>query len=921
MEVGQGGTWLKYLELPHASPAELPEDTLQEKMDYWLYPYNVEEGNQKLEKQAVTLGRSVHIRKPLPLSVRVFTVEACIVDFLEPREVVLMKPVQLKVKSRFENLILVLTSWRAFLLQWAPPLKVENTFNYLEISDIDIREQNLVIIDTDSCVYPFKLKSLEDLEQIILHVTTSIKKVFPDSSPGKLIRKTCLELQHKFKMIADSLEDFIQNNQGPCGGFSQTYAALCDYNGFVLREEVQWDVDNIYHSQDCREFRLLDFSHLDTSDVALTVASLSFNQWFTKLHCKDFKLRLEISEQILYVISRSLKLEELVLENCGLKCEFAIRMAQGLDNNPGSLLHTINLSGNQLEDRGIIALSRHFEKHQKQIRYLNFSKISMTSKGMCSLFQSLSSNNIFSNSLRHLDLSGNPGILATEEASSLYNFLGQCKSLCHLNLSATDCALDSLFGSLVHSCCSCLTYLNVSRNVYSQRKVKEVPPELAQFFRAASVLTHLDLSGTRLPAEVLRSIFQGLAGNDQMKDLHLDLNDCELRSSGAQVIQDMIIDVTSLCNLDISGNGFDSEMVTLILSVSRSKSLKRVALGRNFNVRSGTSMADILHRIVQLIQDEDSSIQSLSLADSRLKSGTSILLNALGSNNSLTEIDISGNAMGDIGAKLLAKALQVNTKLRTVIWDRNNTTASGFLDVAHVLQRNYSLCFMPLPLSDVSQAYRINPAKTEEALHLIQSYLIRNNQMAQNLPEKPSILQEEISSILSQELVNELCTTIQERIEALSSCQGNEAEADLHRAEEAVKDANFTISVLPMLYEAWHSPYKNSKLQHRLEETIEEISDACTREIQNFTQLILDTAGTLCPKLLQKSGVRGQLINAVSDNMIHEKNTVLGVSLDCMIHEILNKLSDIKLSITTTIADKMTAAILEDLTVAQSKLV
>lgn len=57
-------------------------------------------------------------------------------------------------------------------------------------------------------------------------------------------------------------------------------------------------------------------------------------------------------------------------------------------------------------------------------------------------------------------------------------------------------------------------------------------------------------------------------------------------------------------------------------------------------------------------------LQSLSVAESRLKLGTNVLLSALGSNTSLIALDISGNAMGDTGAKMLAKALQINTKLR-----------------------------------------------------------------------------------------------------------------------------------------------------------------------------------------------------------------------------------------------------------------
>ncbi|XP_041446013.1 F-actin-uncapping protein LRRC16A-like [Xenopus laevis] len=310
-----------------------------------------------------------------------YEMQACIVEFMEPSEVVLMKPVQMKMKTKSEDLVLVLTPWRAFLLYLEHPLRVQVTFSYLEISDIDMQDHNLVVIHTDTHLYQFRFLSSEDLEQVIFHVATSIKKVFPDSSPGKLIRITCPDHQEKYKAIEDYLEDITQNNQGPCGGFSQTYAALCDYNGFVLREEVQWDVDNIYHKQNIKEFNILDFSYLDTSDIALTVASLSFNQWFTKIQCKDFKLRLEISEQILYVINRSLKLEELVLENCGLKWEFAIKMAKALDNNPSSVLHTINLSGNHLEDRGITAFTHHFKKNQKPVKHLNFSKTSITSKG------------------------------------------------------------------------------------------------------------------------------------------------------------------------------------------------------------------------------------------------------------------------------------------------------------------------------------------------------------------------------------------------------------------------------------------------------------------------------------------------------------------------------------------------------------
>ncbi|XP_040266103.1 capping protein, Arp2/3 and myosin-I linker protein 3-like isoform X1 [Bufo bufo] len=669
-----------------------------------------------------------------------YELQAYIADFFHPRQVMLIKPIQLKMKSQSKDLALVLTSCRGFMMHNTLQPKVESTFSYLEITAIDIQDLKLAVLETDTSLYPCQFMSVEDLEQVLIFVMTAIKKIFPDSSPGKIIRKNP-DLQNNFTGITDHLEDFTEMNQGPCGGFSETYAALCDYNGFTVQEEIQWDIDNIYHSQESREFRLLDFIHLDASDVALAVTSLSFNQWFTKLHCKDIRLRPEISEKILYVLGRSKKIEELVLENCGLKCEFAIKMAQTLDNNSSTMLHTMNLSGNQIEDRGMAAISQHFEQRQQVLQHLSLARISVTAKGISSLFQCLALNDSFSKSLYHLDLSGNPGIFATEHSTNFFEFLIHCTSLCYLNLSGTDCDLNSLFESLHHGCCLSLSCLNAARNVYSHRKIKDLSP-ITKFFNKAFVLKHLNLSGTQLPSDVLRAMFQGLASNGNLCDLHMDLSNCELRSSGAQVIQDMIFDVNSVRSLDISGNGFTSEMVTLILSVGRSKSIKHLSLGKNFNSKFNTSVTDVLHRIVQLLQDDDCAINSLCLADSRLKSGTNIILNALKNINNLTKLDISGNLMGDHGAKLLAKALHVNRKLRTLIWDRNNTTCVGFLDVAHALTRNFTLMAMPLPMTDISQAYRVNPGKTEDALQQIQNYLLRNNQLLNTITGITTVSQE-----------------------------------------------------------------------------------------------------------------------------------------------------------------------------------
>nr|XP_046177194.1 capping protein, Arp2/3 and myosin-I linker protein 3-like [Oncorhynchus gorbuscha] len=110
----------------------------------------------------------------------------------------------------------------------------------------------------------------------------------------------------------------------------------------------------IYHSQDNREFNLLDFSHLDSRDLAVMVASMAYNTWFTKLYCKDMRIGSEVVEQVLHTVSKSSSLEELTLENAGLKSDFPQKMATALSENPASVIHSLNLAHNPLDNQDAV---------------------------------------------------------------------------------------------------------------------------------------------------------------------------------------------------------------------------------------------------------------------------------------------------------------------------------------------------------------------------------------------------------------------------------------------------------------------------------------------------------------------------------------------------------------------------------------
>uniref|UniRef100_A0A8P0T5Y0 Capping protein regulator and myosin 1 linker 3 n=1 Tax=Canis lupus familiaris TaxID=9615 RepID=A0A8P0T5Y0_CANLF len=727
-----------------------------------------------------------------------------------------------------------------------------------------------------------------------------------------LIRRGNADTPEGPRDTSPNSETSTSTTHSVCGGFSETYAALCDYNGLHCREEVQWDVDTIYHAEDNREFNLLDFSHLESRDLALMVAALAYNQWFTKLYCKDLRLGSEVLEQVLHTLSKSGSLEELVLDNAGLKTDFVQKLAGVFGENGSCVLHALTLSHNPIEDKGFLSLSQQLLCFPTGLTKLCLAKTAISPRGLQALGQTFGANPAFASSLRYLDLSKNPGLLATDEANALYSFLAQPNALMHLDLAGTDCAIDLLLGALLHGCCSHLTYLNLARNSCSHRKGREAPPAFKQFFSSAYTLSHVNLSATRLPLEALRALLQGLSLNTHLSDLHLDLSSCELRSAGAQALQEQLGTVTCVGSLDLSDNGFDSDLLTLVPALGKNKSLKHLFLGKNFNVKAKT-LEEILHKLVQLIQEEDCSLQSLSVADSRLKLRTSILINALGSNTCLAKVDLSGNGMEDIGAKMLSKALQINSSLRTILWDRNNTSALGFLDIARALESNHTLRFMSFPVSDISQAYRSAPERTEDVWQKIQWCLVRNNH-SQTCPQEQAFrLQQGLVTSSAEQMLQRLCGRVQEEVRALRLCPLEPVQDELLYARDLIKDAKNSRALFPSLYELGHVLANDGPVRQRLESVASEVSKAVDKELQVILESMVSLTQELCPVAMRVAEGHNKMLSNVAERVTVPRNFIRGALLEQAGQDIQNKLDEVKLSVVTYLTNSIVDEILQEL--------
>ncbi|KAK5854607.1 hypothetical protein PBY51_004787 [Eleginops maclovinus] len=834
----------------------------------------------------------------------------------------LRRKVQLEVKGdKVENRVLALASHRAYLLTARVPSKVEHSFSYLDIQGISSNKPTQLVLEYERGLWSLRLGSVEEVDEVIAHIGSCLHRIRPASSPVKVMKKLSLKPPERTASLQALWEEQSSADPGPCGGFSHQYWCVCDYLGLPYREEVQWDVDTIYLTQDTKELNLQDFIHLENRDLVAIIAALEYNQWFTKLSAKDYKLSTDICEQILRVVARSSRLEELVLDNTGLRSDFAQKLASALSHNPASTLHTLTLSNNSLEDKGVAALSAQLAKLPMGLKHLNLSRTSMSHKGISSLCQALCANPAVASALTHLDLSGNS--LRGDDLQNLHSFLSNPNCLETLDLSNSDCSLDQVCASLLRGCLKHLSVLNMSKTVFSHRKIKEIPSSFKQFFSSALALSSVSLSGTRLPLEALKALLLGLGCNPNLSDVSLDLSCCELRSGGSQILEGCVAEIPNISSLDISDNGLDMDLTTLLVWLAKNRSIRHLSLGKNFNNIKSKNVSQVLDNLVHMIQEEDSPLTSLSLADSRLKTDLSIVLNALGSNSSLTKLDISGNAMGDMGAKMLAKALQINTKLRTIVWDRNNISPQGLQDVAAALEKNYTIRFMPIPIMDAAQALKASPEKTEDALLKMEQYLLRNHETRKYLQEQAYRLQQGIVTTTTQQMMDMMCVKVQDHLNSLRFTETNSVQEDMKVAENFMKDARNSKTLLPNLYHlrsGGSSGVCVGAIQDKLESMAGEVSRVMDEQLQTMLVSMVDTAEGLCPHVMKRSSLRQELLKAGSGRMSVPRSFISTTLLQQSGVDIINKISELKLSVASFLSDRIVDEILDSLSRSQHTL-
>ncbi|KAK2104001.1 Capping protein, Arp2/3 and myosin-I linker protein 3 [Saguinus oedipus] len=228
---------------------------------------------------------------------------------------------------------------------------------------------------------------------------------------------------------------------------------------------------------------------------------------------------------------------------------------------------------------------------------------------------------------------------------------------------------------------------------------------------------------------------------------------------------------------------------------------------------------------------------------------------------------------------------------------------------------------MSFPVSDISQAYRSAPERTEDVwqkvqdavLSRIQWCLVRNNH-SQTCPQEQAFrLQQGLVTSSAEQMLQRLCGRVQEEVRALRLCPLEPVQDELLYARDLIKDAKNSRALFPSLYELGHVLANDGPVRQRLESVASEVSKAVILEsMVSLTQ-------ELCPVAMRVAEGHNKMLSNVAERVTVPRNFIRGALLEQAGQDIQNKLdhtcahSEVKLSVVTYLTNSIVDEILQEL--------
>ena len=186
--------------------------------------------------------------------------------------------------------------------------------------------------------------------------------------------------------------------------------------------------------------------------------------------------------------------------------------------------------------------------------------------------------------------------------------------------------------------------------------------------------------------------------NSALSELDLDFSENQLGKVVGETLANNLRGNTNIQQLRLANNKLDLSSLSLLLSVLAGNStMKGLDIGGNIKPRSSKNSKnfEIMLQNLGAFLTTNTSVQTLHIAgngkECYLGKDIVSLLKIIGESSSLTRLNVSDNKFGDEALIQLAEALRTNTTLKTINWDGNNTSISGWQSFVRIFRENKTL--------------------------------------------------------------------------------------------------------------------------------------------------------------------------------------------------------------------------------------
>ncbi|KAK5580463.1 hypothetical protein RB653_000481 [Dictyostelium firmibasis] len=522
---------------------------------------------------------------------------------------------------------------------------------------------------------------LDKLQILIRAIRTSYRRItcgFPETSMMKLNLPENKLIDFEVPLIMSSAHGFVDGYIAHSYYYPRVYKSVGTLDFIRL-------IDALY-SSDITEIDFTQLAGIEPSselsfNLFTAITSLRNNTYFKSVNLSGLP-HANIISAIGMCLETNKSITKLNLSN--LRVEQSLQpLANGLVKNPSNVIQALDLSKNNIPFPIMATLCECFSKFSHGLVSLNLSKCELLPKTIAILFESFERNFGMSLAIKYLNLSHNKfGDIGSQAIGGWMAKIRGHHSLDCLVLA--NCNLNfQLMGPP-------LRVVDIPRLDLSLNRIDRTSAKLLgnEVFDTVMNLSELNFSGCGMNADSLEDIFISFNRNRKISNISLNLSHNALGAREATLMSKSISGCRYLEALDISNNRLNCRSLMELLNAIKNIdqfNLHELNIANNY-FSQGPEGDQLCQQLASLINTFPT-IRTLNISGGKYPLSKSLtpLLESLVKNNSLKELDISDNGLGDSMASIIGEMLRENTSLIYINLDNNQFGLSGWTAIAQPL--------------------------------------------------------------------------------------------------------------------------------------------------------------------------------------------------------------------------------------------